>query len=426
MGLIKLELENAMLPGPQKDAIWPALQSFVRDMDADKSSFFHLTEKSSWTTEIEKHQAVLAKRLPEVDTFLHLGIGGSSLGAETIVRALGSATAPTFHFLDNIDPDYIWNVLEQTSPEKALVYVVTKSGTTMETLAQFAFIYQWLEKGIGAERAKQHLVFCTDPEKGGLRQLGREWNIPTFEIPPNLGGRFSALSAVGLFPALVAGIDCKALLKGAAEYRAHFLEQINAGQVPAAADLAYRLIEHQRQHGRNITVLMPYSQRLKPLSAWFTQLWAESLGKQMKGLTPVPSTGATDQHSILQLLRDGPQDKVVGFVEISGFNHVIELKWNGPRIDALEAVTGITLNQLMDAEFNATRQVMTNNQRPNFTIVLPRLSSHTLGQLLYFLEVLTGVAGYYLGIDPFDQPGVEEGKKLTQERIRACKKTSIA
>lgn len=426
MSLIKVELENMMYPATSRDSGWAGLQKFLDDMAADRSGFFHLPEKSTWDSEISRVQGALAKRIPHVDTFLHLGIGGSSLGAETIVRALSGSNAPTFHFLDNIDPDYIWNILETVVPQKTLIYVVTKSGTTMETLAQFAFLYQWLEKALGAEEARRHLVFCTDPEKGALRQLSKQWEIPTFEIPPSLGGRFSALSAVGLFPALVAGIDAKGLLKGAAEYRTHILEQIEKGQLPIVADLAYRLVEQYRENRRNITVLMPYSQRLKPFSAWFTQLWAESLGKQNKGITPVPATGATDQHSIQQLLLAGPQDKVVGFIEITGFNHIIELKWSGPKLDSLEGVTGITLNQLMDAELNATRQVLTNNQRPNFTVVTPRLNANTLGQMLYFYEVLTALAGYYLEVDPFDQPGVEEGKKLTQERIRACKKSSMA
>jgi glucose-6-phosphate isomerase len=424
--MLKVELDSIFMSATKGDQAWPCLKEFLADMDADRSSFFHLPEKSTWTQDMEKISPLLAQRCPEIDTFIHLGIGGSSLGAETIVKALAPATAPTFHFLDNIDPDYLWYILEQTSAKKCLLYVVTKSGTTMETLAQFAFLHQWLEKNLGAEEAKKRIVFCTDPEKGALRQLSKQWNIPTFDIPPNLGGRFSALGPVGLFPAMVAGIDTKALMKGAAEYRTHIMGQIEKGEVPVVADLAHRLVRHNLENKRNVTVLMPYSQRLKSMSAWFTQLWAESLGKQNKGMTPVPAVGATDQHSILQLLRDGPADKVVGFLEIAGFNHMIELKWNGPRLDAMEAVTGITLNQLMDAEFNATRQVLTNNQRPHFTVSLPRLDARNLGQLLYFYEILTAVAGYYLGIDPFDQPGVEEGKKLTQERIRACKKHSMA
>lgn len=425
MGLIKLELDNIMTPAISKEKWWPYMNKFLADMDADRSSFFHLPEKSSWSAELEKLKPVLSKRMPEIDTFLHLGIGGSSLGAETIIRALAPVKAPTFHFLDNIDPDFMWDVLEQCDPRRTMLYVVTKSGTTMETLAQFAFIYEWLSKHLGEEDARRRLVFCTDPVKGALRQLGQQWEVPTFDIPPNLGGRFSALGPVGLFPAFVAGIDCDAMEKGAADYRNQLLTQIKNGEAPAVADLAVRLVRHHQDNRRNVTVLMPYSQKLKPFSAWFTQLWAESLGKVNKGMTPLPATGATDQHSILQLLRDGPQDKVVGFIEIAGFNHVVELKWKGPKIDSLEAVTGITLNQLMDAEFNATRQVLTNNQRPNFTLGLPRLNAHTLGQMFFFFEVLTAFAGYYLEIDPFDQPGVEEGKKLTQERIRACKKASM-
>ena len=174
-----------------------------------------------------------------------------------------------------------------------------------------------------------------------------------------------------------------------------------------------------------MTVLMPYSQNLKVFSAWFTQLWAESLGKAGKGLTPVPAVGATDQHSILQLLKEGPQDKVIGFIEVRGFQNVPEIRWNGPDLPAFRELAGITMNQLMDAEFNATRQALSNSQRPLFTITLPRLNAQTLGQLFFVFETLTAIAGYGLGIDPFDQPGVEEGKKLTRERIGACKKNAI-
>jgi glucose-6-phosphate isomerase len=422
LSVIKLDLDNVLYPQTSWAQARPGLDRFLKDMDDGRSSFFHHPEKSGWKHEIDRLQPVLASRVPSVDTFLHLGIGGSSLGAETIVRALAGPNAPAFHFLDNIDPDHLWNTLEQVSPAKTVVFAVTKSGTTMETLAQLIFITQWLEKHLGTEEARKRLVFCTDPEKGSLRELAKLWNIPTFDIPPKLGGRFTALCAVGLFPAMVAGIDCSALLKGAAEYRAHFLAQIEKSQLPAVVDLAYRLVKHYETNKRNITVVMPYSQKLRTFSAWFTQLWAESLGKKGLGMTPVPAVGATDQHSILQMLRDGPQDKVVGFVEVSGFQHVIDLKWSGPRLNDLEAVTDITLNQLMDSELNATRQVLKNNQRPNFTIALPRLNANTLGQLFFLTEVLTALAGYYLDINPFDQPGVEEGKKLTKERIHALRR----
>lgn len=427
MGHIHFDLENLMFSNDvPRDAYKPGLEHFLKDMDADKSSFFHLPVKSSWENELQGLQTLLAQRIPEVDTFVHLGIGGSSLGAETIVNALSTKNSPKFYFWDNIDPDWLHDCLERIQPQRTLVYVVSKSGTTMETMAQMALIYKWFVQKLGSEdAARKHFVFCTDPQKGALRELSRDWKIPTFEIPQNLGGRFSALSAVGLFPALVAGIDCKALLKGAAEYRESILEDVQKGKTPEVAELAFKLLQMYQSGNRNITVLMPYSQKLKTLSPWFTQIWAESLGKNQKGLTPLSAVGATDQHSILQLLRDGPADKVLGFIEIQGFQHMTDLEWRGPSLPAMVEVTGITMNQLMDAELNATRNVMVNNKRPNFTIRVPKVNAYTLGQLFFSLETLTGVAGYYLGIDPFDQPGVEEGKILTREYIRACKKSAM-
>lgn len=434
MGLIKIDFsqirnasgEDSPQGGANLDSIKKNLQFFLKEMDEDRSHFFNLPSQSRWKQEIDEIQPQLAQRMPPIATFLHLGIGGSSLGAETIVKALGKKTAPAFHFVDNIDPDALHRILEISQPESTLVYVVTKSGGTFETLAAFMIVYEWLEKHLGPDHARQRLVFCTDPEKGDLRTLSREWKIPTFDIPPQLGGRFSVLSAVGLFPALASGVEPAQLLKGAEEYKNSILQDISEGRIPPVADLAQRLLNHYVHSQRMITVLMPYSQNLKIFSAWFTQLWAESLGKSGKGLTPVAAVGATDQHSILQLLKEGPEDKVVGFIEVQGFHEVPVLKWKGPGLGSFQELNGTTLNQLVDAELNATRQVLTNAKKPHFSIVLPRLNAHSLGQLFFFFETLTAIAGYAMGIDPFDQPGVEEGKKLTRERISACKKSSMS
>ena len=170
---------------------------------------------------------------------------------------------------------------------------------------------------------------------------------------------------------------------------------------------------------------MPYCQRLKTFSAWFTQLWAESLGKNGHGLSPKASVGLTDQHSILQLLRDGPPDKVTGFIEVQCFDNVMDIKWTGPDLPSIELLRGVTMNQLMDAEFNATRQVMSGAKKPHFTLSMSRLNAHALGQLFFLAETLTAVTGYAMGVNPFDQPGVEEGKKLTRERLAACKKSMM-
>ncbi|MGE4232701.1 MAG: glucose-6-phosphate isomerase [Bacteriovoracia bacterium] len=432
-GIIHLELEQLTGPIASKDTVWKILELFLMDMDSDKSSFFHLPEKSNWAEELRTLQPELVKRIPKVSQIVHLGIGGSSLGTETIVKALAPVNSPDIYFVDNIDPDALGDLIERLEKRpqaltSTLFYVVTKSGTTMETMAQFVILFRFVEKKLGLEEAKNRFIFCTDSEKGTLLDLAKEWSTPTFSIPRNLGGRYSALSAVGLLPALVCGIDCNQILKGAFDYRANFLEIVGSNNIPPILDLAYRLAKQYTEHGRNITVLMPYSQKLKVLSAWFTQLWAESLGKNNKGMTPVSAVGATDQHSILQLLRDGPQDKVTGFVEVAGFQRILDIKWEtfwaSKKLPAIDLVSGITLNQLMDAEFNATREVLSRQKKPNFTIRIQKLSAHTLGQLLFCLETLTALTAYFLEIDPFDQPGVEEGKVLTQDRIRACKKVT--
>jgi glucose-6-phosphate isomerase len=424
MGLIHLDLEHLLAPTPNDAATKTATDRFIADMQRGVSGFFDLPETSSFFKEYETIKPQLARRAPEVRHFIHIGIGGSSLGPETLVKALSKPTAPQFHFLDNIDPDALADTLQACDPAHTLVYVVTKSGGTYETMATFMVVYHWLEKALGSERAKNHLVFCTDPEKGDLRKLAIKWQIPTFEIPSNVGGRFSVLTAVGLFPALVAGISAEQLLQGANQWRNHFLDECTRQPPCPTALLASHLIQMAAE--RPITVLMPYSQKLKTFAAWFTQLWAESLGKNGKGLTPVAAVGATDQHSILQLLRDGPQDKVIGFMEVQGFNRMQELQWKGPDLSAIEALRGATMNQLMDAELHATRQVMTNQKRPQFSIVIPKLNAHALGQLFFFTETLTAIAGYVLEINPFDQPGVEEGKILTKERIAACKKSLMS
>jgi glucose-6-phosphate isomerase len=395
------------------------------DFDALKESFsyfFNLPQESKFQLEWEKIKPILKEKLPIVDTFIQLGIGGSSLGSETLVNALGEIHNKKFYFLDNIDPDYIMPILNSIDPNKTLFYVVTKSGTTMETISQFIFIYNWLLKKLdNPQKVKNHFVFCTDPNKGDLKELANLWNIPCFEIPENLGGRFSVLSAVGLFPALMSGIDPFKLLEGANLVREDFLNSCKEGKIHKLIILANEIITHYQKHNRRITVFMPYSQKLKTLSFWFTQLWAESLGKNNLGLTPLPAVGPTDQHSILQLLCDGPDDKVIGLIKIEGFNNVLDLNWNGPKLNSFELLSGITLNQLLDSEEYATKQVLLSKGRPLFEILLPRLNETTLGELLFSLELLTAITGYLLKINPYDQPGVEEGKILTKKRIIAAK-----
>jgi glucose-6-phosphate isomerase len=333
---------------------------------------------------------------PAIDTVVTLGIGGSSLGP----RALYSALALP---VDRV----LWNV-------------VTKSGGTAETCAQFLVIADQLDKRLGPERAKNHIVFTTDPEKGALRAVSRERKYPTFEIPPNVGGRFSVLSPVGLLPAALAGLDVMGLLDGARRMRDRALVPDLATN-PALL-LATLLHHHHVVRGRVMTVMMSYVDGLYDTADWFRQLWAESLGKEKStdgrtinvGPTPIAARGATDQHSQLQLYAEGPDDKVYLFLTAADRGGEIEIP-SGPLADSqseFSYLAGHGMGELLDAELTGTTSSLVRRGRPVGRLTLARVSAEALGELLMLLEAATALAGPLYGVDPFDQPGVEEAKRL--------------
>lgn len=358
-----------------------------------------------------------------------LGIGGSGLGATAVKEALlgpfwndRSAEArehfPRLHVVDNPDPVTVDALLEHLDPARTLFNVVSKSGATAETMAQYLVARAWVEEAVGADKARGHFLFTTDPAHGALRQIGEAEGIPMLPIPPNVGGRFSVLSPVGLLPAAVCGIDISAMLGGAAE----MLERCEAEVLRAnpAGMIASLLFEADVRAGRPIHVLMPYSDRLRPIALWFQQLWGESLGKvrggdptDLVGPTPLAASGATDQHSLLQLLMEGPHDKVVVMVGVGdpGVDRVIPHRH--PGIPTVSYLGGHSLGDLLDNERRATAEALRRNGRPNATITVPGIDAASLGALFMLLQLATVYAGALYGIDPLDQPGVELGKRLT-------------
>jgi glucose-6-phosphate isomerase len=256
----------------------------------------------------------------------------------------------------------------------------------------------------------------TDPEKGSLRGLATEHGLKTLPIPSNVGGRFSVLTACGLLPMRLTGLDAKALLRGA-RAMAKRCENPDLLQNPAGIVAAVHL-QHMRLFDRNIHVLMPYCDALKPIAAWFVQLWAESLGKRIDrsgrvvevGPTPLPAVGATDQHAQVQLFIEGPKDKLVTFIAVDEplGGDVTMPESQGD----LAYLSGHTMFELLDAERRGTALALARNGRPSLTVHLPRLDAEQLGALLFLFEAATAFAGELLDIDAFDQPGVEEGKRL--------------
>lgn len=364
--------------------------------------------------DIARIRALADERRQGIRDFVVLGIGGSSLGAEAIVRALHSPLKePRFHVADNSDPAVFRWLLEGLKPAETLFYVVAKSGGTPETLSQFLVAQEWARKAVG-EAWKKHFVLCTDPAKGELRALAKRWQLDALEVPSAVGGRFTVLTPVGLFPAAFAGLPIEEFLAGARSVAAW--EERGWAENPCAR-VALSLAKAARE--RPITVLMPYTSQLSAFSRWFCQLWAESLGKQGLGLTPYPAVGATDQHSQMQLYMEGPKDKCLVFVHVKNQREMLPVPFPAELADlpAFALLRNQSVGALLDAEFRATRDAVTEAKIPNCTLEVDQLDAYSLGALFYFWEAATAIAGAALGVNPFDQPGVEAAKILTKKYL---------
>ncbi|MBC7713904.1 MAG: glucose-6-phosphate isomerase [Rhizobacter sp.] len=350
--------------------------------------------------------------------FVHIGIGGSSLGPEMMVNAL-QKNDTRFIFINNIDPEEIYSQMESLANvelKDCLFYFVSKSGGTAETLAALAIITQLFEaRGVRPSEYKDFFVFATDPVKSELLTLSKEWDITTLEVPSDVGGRFTALTPVGFLPALFAGMDLDAYLKGAKDLQADLLsEDGKKNELVAAAEFLYNL-KQSKQISQ--TVFMPYSSKLRAFSFWFTQLWAESLGKKKNkkgevvnvGFTPIVGYGATDQHSQVQLFMEGPNDKAFIIIEVENFAKDFSLR-SVLSSNNLQKLSTFNLSQLMKAEMEGTIKALRENGRHLIHLKIAKNDEYHLGQMILFFESLTALMGDYLMIDPFDQPGVEAGK----------------
>jgi glucose-6-phosphate isomerase len=360
-----------------------------------------------------------------------LGIGGSALGNIALHSALRPSTwnlmadeprgGPRLFVLDNVDPGRVGDMLELLADDdpgfdQTVINVISKSGETAETAAQFLAFRDRLRGVLGNAHASR-VVAVTDPARGTMRAICDEAGYRTLPVPEGVGGRFSALSPVGLFSAAMCGIDVEALLDGAAAMETRCRSTELTGN-PAAL-LAWLLTEFGRR-GRPIHVLMPYADALHDLADWYRQLWAESLGKRrnlrgeevLAGFTPVRALGATDQHSQIQLYREGPHDKVIGLVAVEDLGPEVRLPEDVPEAP-LAYLAGASLGGLLDAERRATEFALLESGRPTYTIRLPRVDARHVGAFMMLWQVATAVAGRILGVDAFDQPAVETGKQAT-------------
>ncbi len=363
------------------------------------------------------------------DTQVVLGIGGSGLGPAALQSSLLSYVSNELpkekrkglrtYIIDNVDPDWFEDIMEIVNPKNTVFVMISKSGSTAETAADFLAVYEKFKNILGTN-LKDHLIVVTDPEKGELRRMASEFQLKAFDIPSNVGGRFSVLSSVGLVPGELMGIDIDALLEGATEMD-KICRKEKLFENPAYLNAVIEYILYYK--GVNISVLMPYSTKLAKWADWYVQLWAESLGKKVDsdgayvyvGPTPLKGVGATDQHSQVQLFKEGPYDKVITFIRVEKFNKTVKLGVEEKFKDysSFGYLMGHTMNELISAEEIATEAALAKEGKPSKTIILPEINEYYIGQMIFFFEVSTAISGELYNINAFDQPGVEEGKNFT-------------
>lgn len=357
-----------------------------------------------------------------------IGIGGSSLGTKAILQAVDpdafARDMARLHFVENIDSYSLHRLQSRLDPATTALLCISKSGGTVETVVQYLILRDWLNQHLGEPRARRQQWVVTDPKSGWLRELATREDLAALPVPPRVGGRYSVLSTVGLLPLAATGVDLQQLLAGAAD-NARRCSAVTVNNNPALEMAAlYYLLDTRCR--KRIAVMMPYINRLQLFVDWYCQLWAESLGKWDRrqsdttpaGTLPVRAMGAVDQHSQLQMYLESRHDKFFTFIELKQWEHNLPIPLSEFDRHHFSYLSGKTMVDVVDAEFRATRQVITDAGHPNMTIRLPALNAHVLGQLIDLYQRVTVYTGLLYGINPLDQPSVEKGKRLAIELLK--------
>lgn len=373
------------------------------------------------TSKVEEIRA-LSRWLSTRESIVQVGIGGSALGNLMLNNALlppywnelpsKVRSAPRFFMSDNVDPvdnKAIWDLI---NPDSTAFIVVSKSGSTAETMTNFLFFWEKLRDKLGESAARERIVVITDKDKGILRPFVDEIGCKSLVLPDDVGGRFSVLTCVGLLSGWALGMDCDALLEGADAMDKKISSTSDVLQNPAwiMAGLSYL---HMKK-SRNMSVMMPYADSLEKFCEWYAQLWGESIGKQGMGSTPVRALGVIDQHSQVQLYSEGPDDKLFTIMTVeSGMPDISIPPAPEKSLEKLSYLYGKSMNELRNSEALSTAVALVKVNKPVVMIKIPALDAYHLGALIQFFEYVTGMMGWLMQINPFDQPGVEQGKNYT-------------
>jgi glucose-6-phosphate isomerase len=407
----------------RRDARAAAIGRHLLQLRSSGQAGFSRLDAGAWgLPEVVRRAAELK---PLGDCLLVLGIGGSALGARALRDALRPLGRPrsaanerpvSVEILDSLDPEFVRGLLDRLDPQRTVVAAISKSGTTLETVILLKVVQAWLEEACPQDWA-QRLTFVTDPERGALRTLAEGAGVATLPVPSDVGGRFSVLTAVGMLPAAFLGLDIFALLGGAGA---------DGSVEDPLADPAWRyatLHDAWWAAGGRVSALLSYRQSLASFGAWFQQLWAESLGKRRSdgaelGWTPLALRGPAAQHSFLQLFQDGPRDKLVTSLRIGEQDEGLQIPTNGSALGDLGAdLNGLSLSAVLRAEEAGTVAALVEGGRPVVDLMIPRLDEAGLGALFGFFQRAVAYAGLLWDIDPFDQPGVEAGKRYASAML---------
>ena len=404
----------------------PLIQKLNKERQAGQTPYRDLPYNKKISQQVKE---LVAEFKDRCENLVVLGIGGSALGNIALQTALNpymynlddaQRPGPRLFVFDNIDPVQLASFLDWVGSklDKTTFNVISKSGRTAETASQFMIVRQLLLGKLGPDGLRNQVVATTDAKQGTLRRIATDADLRCLEVPDGVGGRFSVLSDVGLFSAAMCGIDIDSLLAGACDMDGRVSCE-DFYKNPAALNAAINY--HFYNRGKRNSVMMPYCYALKDLADWYRQLWAESLGKAKDlagnevhiGPTPIKALGTTDQHSQVQLYREGPNDKLFTFLQVDNFGKSIKI---GPAPDCapeLSFLAGADLSTLLNSEKRATEYALLTDKRPCLTVLFDQVNAYTVGQFIYLYEVTTSFAGALFGINTYDQPAVELGKEAT-------------
>ena len=393
----------------EKDFISAYASRLNAEIKGGEIGYYHLPDTGADVIEKALSYKRQHKNITDV---VVIGIGGSSLGPKAVASMLEpykEKNTPFLHFIENVDSITIETILKKIQKESTLFLIVSKSGNTIETISLAKLVMANTSYIPGSLNFSDRFAVITDPNSP-LEKFAKEYGLDIYNIPKNVGGRFSVLSAVGLVPLSICGYDTKMLLQGANSCKIEYVDE----ESEDIMQKAYRYAIHKQA---SINVVFSYGDAFKEFNAWYTQLWAESLGKKhgyaRMGLTPIGLIGSVDQHSFLQLIMEGPKDKTVTFIKIKSREKSmpipnIKLKF----LENTEFSSGLDVGELLNAQCNATMQSVIQEGITTDVIEIDTLDAWHVGYLMYYYELLTSTCGLMLGINTYDQPGVEVGKRI--------------